>query len=81
MPVGTFTAGTDFPAGRYTVTVGEDVLLAIVEVHQNEKDTIGDTYWLGSSNGGTTAVLNFPEGSILELTNQGVILSPFTGLN
>lgn len=80
VPVGTFTAGVDFPAGRYTVSVGEDILLAMVEVHENEKDTIGTTYWLGSSNGGTTAVLDFPEGSILELLNQGVILTTFTGL-
>lgn len=80
VPVGTFTAGADFPAGRYTVTVGEDVLLAIVKIRENEKDKIGDSYWLGTSNGGTTAVLNFPEGSILELTNQSVILTPFTGL-
>lgn len=80
VPVGTFTAGSDFPAGRYTVMVGEDVLLAIVKIRENEKDTIGDTYWLGTSNGGTTAVLNFPEGSILELTNQSVVLAPFTGL-
>ena len=81
VPVGTFTAGEDFPAGRYTVTVGEDVRLAIVEVYENAEDTIGDSYWLGTSNGGTTAVLTFPEGSILSLSNHGVVLTPFTGLS
>lgn len=75
--VGVYTSGEDFPSGRYIVSVPESVYVARITIYRNSSDTIGKTFWFGQLYGGSTAILDFPDGSRVELIQNTVTLEPY----
>ena len=75
---GTFTAGVDFPAGRYVVRVPDTTFMAKFRLYERASDIIGTSYWLGTQYGGPTAIVEIGEGGRIELTQSRVTIEPYT---
>lgn len=82
VPQGTYIAGEDFPAGRYTLTVAPGVLEVQINVNKPDAEIyeLGDTFYLGTAYGTSTANVNLPEGYILTVTFADVYMRVFKSL-
>lgn len=80
VPPGYYLVGEDIPAGRYQVIVSEDELVVTFEVIHDLKYDYGNTYWLGSLYGGTTANITLKEGYALRVNSKTIMLRVFTSL-
>lgn len=80
VPVGYYVVGEDLPAGRYQVIASEDDAVVTFEVLYDLKRDFGNTYWLGSVYGGTTANITLKEGYALRVNSKAITLRLFTSL-
>ena len=80
VPPGRYIVGEDIPEGRYQVIVEENVIAATIKVINDLEHDFGNTYWLGSMYGGTTANITLKIGQALDVNSKTVTLRIFTSL-